>query len=394
MPIVLVYDTETTGKPPHLPGQAFAEGFFNDKKVPAEQWPRIVQLAFILYDTDTMTNIQLYDSIIRLKDDQYPIPPESIQFHAITDEISHDKGIPIEDALSDFVKAFDQADYVVGHNIQYDINVVLAEMALSNKSKQSHKLFENFQKKMRYDPTSQYKFCTMNRGKTACDLPKLQYGPHGPIIGEDGEPLVDLTLDKDGKRKLRGPSLENSHKLLFQQKPNGQLHNALVDVAVSLRVYMMLNHSIDICSEESQTESNRIICELINPGHISKADMPRTIADEAIAMLVEEEEEPTTQMVRRSSPRLKSLSERLTIGDEATLLGDAATTFDNEDTARGTKKTDTNNNNKDNTNNTNKGKGKNNKNNKNNGKKTKGKKSKSKGKGKGKNNKSKKKSSK
>ena len=36
-------------------------------------------------------------------------------------------------------------------------------------------------------------------------------------------------------------------ELLFNEKVNGQLHNALVDIAVTLRVYMKLIHDIDIC---------------------------------------------------------------------------------------------------------------------------------------------------
>jgi DNA polymerase III epsilon subunit-like protein len=356
MPIILVYDTETTGKPPTLPGKKFAEGFFSDKKLKAEQWPRIVQLAFILYDTDRMETLQMYDSIIQLRPNQYPIPAESTKVHGITDEKSQAEGIPIAQALVDFMEAYERAAYVVGHNIQYDINVVLAEIVLMNRrmddldreflTKEARKALKSFQSKMAYDPDSQFKYCTLQNGKARCNLPKLQYDDDGPILGEDGEPLIDYTLDKEGKRKIRGPSLENSHKLIFHEKPNGQLHNALVDVAVSLRIYMMLRASKNICSAEHMTESNDAICALINPTPISKAEMPKTIADElemvdilpveksnALEMSLHTPAEASApaQTTRRSS-RLNS-SPRLTIGEEATLLGEAASVFENMDSA-------------------------------------------------------------
>jgi len=361
MPIILAYDTETTGKPPKLPGEKFAENFFKDAKVRAEAWPRIVQLSFILYDTERMTTLQMYDSIIRLRPEQYPIPPESSNIHGISDEKSQNEGIPILTALLDFVAAYQHADFVVGHNIQYDINVILAEIALVNRRKDEEEnkmltktaksLLQEFKTKMSYDPKSEFKFCTMHKGKARCNLPRLIYGEEGPVIGEDGNPLIDYTLDKYGKRYVRGPKLEDAHKLLFHQKANGTLHNSLVDVAVSLRIYMELSNNIDICKPENRTISNEAICALIAPSHIEKAEMPKTIADEEMIDVLKIEppnqDEPIEKDVLvlaspRRSPRLStkvSPVERLTIGDEATLLSQAATLFEENDDslARGVK---------------------------------------------------------
>jgi DNA polymerase III epsilon subunit-like protein len=364
MPIVLAYDTETTGKPPQLPGQKFAEGFFNDKKVRAELWPRIVQLSFILYDTDRMETLQMYDSIIRLRPEQYPIPPESSAIHGISTEKSQAEGIPILQALLDFMAAYQQADFVVGHNIQYDINVVLAEIALVNRRKDREEqsmltrvaknLLQEFKDKMGYDPKSQFKFCTLQKSKVRCDLPRLVYGDQGVVMDEDGNPMVDYTLDKTGKRQLRGPRLEDAHKLLFHQKANGTLHNSLVDVAVSLRIYMELDKGVDICKPNNRTDSNEAICALIAPSHIEKSEMPKTIADERMVDVLKvnehgghDHESVEKEVLVLSSPRRSSRlsakaspTERLTIGDEATLLGDAASTFRelDESIAKGVKK--------------------------------------------------------
>jgi DNA polymerase III epsilon subunit-like protein len=362
MPIILAYDTETTGKPPQLPGQKYAEGFFKDAKVRAEAWPRIVQLSFILYDTDRMKTLQMYDSIIRLRPEQYPIPPESTAVHGISNEKSQAEGIPILTALLDFMAAYQHADFVVGHNIQYDINVVLAEITLVNRRKDEEEkrmltrtasnLLQDFKDKMGYDPKSEFKYCTMQKGKVRCDLPRLVYGEEGPIIGEDGQPLVDYTLDKSGKRQLRGPRLEDAHKLLFHQKANGTLHNSLVDVAVTLRIYMELDNGVDICKPENRTVSNEAICALIAPSHISKDEMPRTVADERMVEVLKvdhlgDDEHVEKEVLVLSSPRRSSRlsakaspAERLTIGDEAALLSEAARSFEENDesVARGVKK--------------------------------------------------------
>ena len=79
-----------------------------------------------------------------------------------------------------------------------------------------------------------------------------------------------------GTKKLKNEKLMEVHKLLFNQDVGGQLHNALVDISVTLRVFLKLTMNIDIC--ESMTEftpnvvnvSNNIeICSLIKPISIS-----------------------------------------------------------------------------------------------------------------------------
>ena len=62
------------------------------------------------------------------------------------------------------------------------------------------------------------------------------------------------------------------HKLLFNQDVGGQLHNALVDISVTLRVYLKLIANLDICQSMSKLaanpttlSNNNEICNLINP---------------------------------------------------------------------------------------------------------------------------------
>jgi hypothetical protein len=61
------------------------------------------------------------------------------------------------------------------------------------------------------------------------------------------------------------------HRLLFNQMVGGQLHNSLVDIAVTLRVFLKLTKGIDICENIfrekniSSLQNNNDICNLINP---------------------------------------------------------------------------------------------------------------------------------
>ena len=65
------------------------------------------------------------------------------------------------------------------------------------------------------------------------------------------------------------------HKRLFEQDVGGQLHNALVDIYVTLRVYLKLTMGIDICQDYTEISSgintvsnDNEICSLINPQEI------------------------------------------------------------------------------------------------------------------------------
>jgi hypothetical protein len=65
------------------------------------------------------------------------------------------------------------------------------------------------------------------------------------------------------------------HKRLFEQDVGGQLHNALVDISVTLRVYLKLTMDIDICKDHTEISSgintvsnDNEICSLINPQEI------------------------------------------------------------------------------------------------------------------------------
>ena len=110
----LIYDTETTGLP-------------RDWKAPltdSDNWPRLVQLAWQLHDADGSL-IARGNRIIR--PDGFTIPFTSAKIHGITTARAEADGIPLAEALAEFDADLARASYVMGHNIEFDVNIVGAE---------------------------------------------------------------------------------------------------------------------------------------------------------------------------------------------------------------------------------------------------------------------------
>jgi DNA polymerase III epsilon subunit-like protein len=279
-PIILVFDTETTGRPPVLPGNERSEYFFKYNSDPVI-WPRIVQLGYILYDTETMTILKRThenDDLVRLKDDQYPIPPESVAVHRITDEMTLQYGKPINVILDDFIDALFRCTFVVGHNIQYDINVICAELSLAIRRSETpadrKKVYKNVLDTFLKDYRSEKKYCTMRNGKAMCNLPAFKYEDNELVRDDFGNKVIDTSIDKTtGKQRVKGPSLTESHQIFFKQNFSNA-HNALIDVAASLRVYMFIAFKIDVCKVQPTTPSNVEICGLLNPVDLTEDQIP------------------------------------------------------------------------------------------------------------------------
>ena len=111
----LIYDTETTGLP-------------SNWKAPltdSENWPRLVQLAWQLHDVNGKL-LSRGNKIV--KPDGFTIPFTSAKIHGITTERAEAEGHLLSDVLAEFEKDLDKATYVMGHNIEFDINIVGAEL--------------------------------------------------------------------------------------------------------------------------------------------------------------------------------------------------------------------------------------------------------------------------
>jgi len=111
----LIYDTETTGLAKN----------WNAPLTDSENWPRIVQLAWQLHDE----NGKLLSRGNRIvKPDGFTIPFQSVKVHGITTEIAQAEGMPLTEVIEEFNKDLGIATYVMGHNIEFDVSVLGAEL--------------------------------------------------------------------------------------------------------------------------------------------------------------------------------------------------------------------------------------------------------------------------
>jgi DNA polymerase III epsilon subunit-like protein len=179
---ILFFDTETTGVPRNY--RAPISDLSN--------WPRIVQIAWLL--TDSLGNtVEEAQYIIR--PDGFTIPAGATAVHGITTRQAIEQGESLHQVVLSFREAVLQADRLVAHNIEFDEKVIGAEilrLGLSNE--------------IELKPRD----CTMQASTNYCKLP----GPYG----------------------FKWPKLEELYHILFNHG-FGNAHQALVDVRACARCF-------------------------------------------------------------------------------------------------------------------------------------------------------------
>ncbi|MCB9359782.1 MAG: DNA polymerase III subunit alpha [Flavobacteriales bacterium] len=110
----LIFDTETTGLPKN----------YNAPVSDSDNWPRMVQIAWQLHDTSgkLITNKNFI-----IKPDGYDIPIGVSSIHGITTERALQDGHDLKAVLEELLIDLEKTTYNVGHNIEFDINIVGAE---------------------------------------------------------------------------------------------------------------------------------------------------------------------------------------------------------------------------------------------------------------------------
>lgn len=111
---ILFFDTETTGLPNnyHAPISA------------VQNWPRMVQLAFLVYNEDGSLDSK-HNYII--KPEGYVIPSEATRIHRITTQQALVEGQDLMRVLSLFHQAISESVILIGHNVEFDKAIVGAE---------------------------------------------------------------------------------------------------------------------------------------------------------------------------------------------------------------------------------------------------------------------------
>lgn len=182
----LFFDTETTGLPKNY--QAPLDDFLN--------WPRLVQLAWSLYDAEG-NHWGSYNYII--KPDGFVIPEESTKIHRISQEKALKEGRDIKEILAKFLEDVKKTSYVIAHNIDFDKKIVGSEMLRNN-------LGEFIIPKE--------EFCTMKSSVNVCRI-------------------------DNGRGFYKWPSLAELHRYLFN-KDFVDAHDAMVDVNACAKCFFEL----------------------------------------------------------------------------------------------------------------------------------------------------------
>ncbi|NQU33893.1 MAG: DNA polymerase III subunit alpha [Bacteroidetes bacterium] len=111
----LIFDTETTGLPQRW--DAPLDDFDN--------WPRLIQLAWQIHDD--LGNLTEVKSFL-IKPDGFIIPRGSEKVHGISTERATKEGHPIKFVLDEFIKALEESQTIIGHNIEFDNSIVGSEI--------------------------------------------------------------------------------------------------------------------------------------------------------------------------------------------------------------------------------------------------------------------------
>ena len=184
----LIFDTETTGLPKRW------DAPLSD----SENWPRCIQIAWQIHDAKG--EVVAHEDYL-IQPDSFTIPFDSEQVHGISTALAEDQGIPLEEVLEKFHAALDQVDYVVGHNVSFDRNIMGAEYLRSG-------------------------LADVLEGKAVVDT-----------CTEETAALCQLPGGRGGKFKL--PTLSELYHFLFQESFE-EAHNATADVEATSRAFLEL----------------------------------------------------------------------------------------------------------------------------------------------------------
>ncbi|MDV3309153.1 MAG: DNA polymerase III subunit alpha [Cyclobacteriaceae bacterium] len=115
----LIFDTETTGIP-------------HNKTAPItdlDNWPRLVQIAWQLHDGRGRL-LARHNFIVR--PDGFDIPSNAQQIHGISTQRALEEGIPVREVMDALLSDVQRARLLVGHNIEFDKNIIGAELIRLN----------------------------------------------------------------------------------------------------------------------------------------------------------------------------------------------------------------------------------------------------------------------
>ncbi|MCD4705124.1 3'-5' exonuclease [bacterium] len=181
----LFFDTETTGLPLN----------WNAPISDLENWPRLVQIAWLQYDE---SGKEIKNKVYIIKPEKFFIPAESARVHGITTDLANEKGISLEAALNEFSADLNDSQILIAHNMNFDEKIIGAEF---------------LRKSVNNNLSNIKKFCTMTSSTDFCEIP--------------------------GKGKFKFPKLQELYFKLFA-KNFDDAHDASVDTKACAKCFFEL----------------------------------------------------------------------------------------------------------------------------------------------------------
>lgn len=270
---IFVFDTETTGIPrlTYDEKRQVEKNLVDKNMITAMRewdrwihlWPYITQLSYIVYDTESPEDAKIFNKYIDL--------PEFVEIEEGASKVTHmyksredalRKGvdpdttpglfilskiksenpksvIPIRDAMYELMSDLLQCQYIVGHNVDFDKKMILAELhRLGHLSAFATILANN------------HFVCTMQKTINLCKI---------------------TTISKKGNPYYKFPKLTEAYETLFGYKPTGEaLHNAIIDVVVCLRIFCKLGQPLEIEVQGTNAKITKLINSVSPPEYRHK----------------------------------------------------------------------------------------------------------------------------
>ena len=271
---ILVFDTETTGLPERkhasfVKQKEHERSLLKDISLwsnSIEKYPSIIQLAYILYDTDNPSDSKIYNKYIDIPE-TIQISEESHKIHHISKEkiksMDTFSKAYIKDSLKEFMRDFAEADVVVGHNVDFDRRMIIAEFlrlfAVSDADTDANSDADsdaNITHIMELMKDENFE-CTQEITTPICNLKsKFEY-------------IDPKTKIPKYIYKIKSAKLIEAYRHYFGYTPDGEhMHDAIIDVVVCLRVYGMSfpgEQAFDVCDTNSKIRELILKVSPLNP---------------------------------------------------------------------------------------------------------------------------------
>lgn len=204
MTLALIFDVETTGLLP---------------KTTKDEIPHIIQLSFALYDIETNRMVQTYNAFVKTPEGVI-VKPFISELTGITQEKLEDEGVDVLEAIGEFHRAYQMADIIVAHNLQFDTSIIIIEVF--SKIPELKGMFDW----QVLEKTNKHLYCTMQESIDLCK--------------------IERTNSRGTYYKK--PKLVELYAHFFGKEPEN-LHNSAVDVAVCLRCFLKMRYEIEVTDE-------------------------------------------------------------------------------------------------------------------------------------------------